>query len=529
MRTSIESGRGRAERRRPAAAIRAGSALAGLACLLLLLACRPRGAAFDLQLARKTADLDAVDVPGSAHVVDGVKLREVRFSSRSFADAPSVIRIQAFIAVPPGEFPLHSKPAVIFAHGLGGQADVRTAVEICRNLDVVALALSGPGLGGSQGRALLPTDPQPLFSGQDDIRRSWLYSYVFAILRTVTLAQTLPEVDSQAIALTGFSLGGIATLIAGGVDDRIAAALPVAASGDLAAAAAQPTWLRQLLVSALQQRQSQLPSQDAQAHQAAQAALQQPLADPGAQALFSKLDPLLYAPHQSGPVYMLVGAQDEYFPLPQLLKTFAALRGPHNRLSIVADYDHGWYFGTGCPARCMPSATPPAAPPPGQPASAAAPDCPPPPTCPSVCPAGASPPYCGPQHSYNRQADFAARWAALLRALVANHVARPRRSYLPAPASPRVVVRSEGVWVQPQSAARHVRLAVSRDCGFTYSQTELAPQPDGSYSLAQPVPPAAIVIAEVESEDGAVTTSLPTLPPPTVCPPRVRPFFPLTP
>lgn len=502
----------------------AGLRLLPALCLgiLLLLGCRGRGAEFDLQAARRTSDLDAVDVPGSARVVDGVKLREVRFSSRQWAAEPSVIRIQAFVAVPPGSFPLHSKPAVVFAHGLGAKADVQTAIDICRNLDVVAMSLSGPGLGGSEGRALLPTDPELLFVGQDDIRRNWLYSYVYAILRTITFAQTLPEVDSQAIALTGFSLGGIATFIANGVDDRIAGALPVAASGDLASAAGEETWLRKLLVSALQQRMAQQPPT---AGQPTPDPSLQPLADPGAQALFGKLDPLRYARRQSGPVYMLVGAQDEYFRLPQVLKTFGSLRGRHHRLSLVADYDHGWYFSIGCPARCMPGT--PGSPDGSKPAPAA--DCPPPPTCPTACPEGAFPPYCGPQHSYNRSAEFLARWSALLRALVANHVARPRRPSQAAPPSPRVVVSPQGVWVQPLAPASHVRAAISLDCGYTFSQTELMPQPDGSYSLSRSLPSNVIVIAEAESEDGVVTTSVPGLPPATVCPPHVRPFFPLQP
>ncbi|HNN91334.1 MAG TPA: hypothetical protein PKI03_03655, partial [Pseudomonadota bacterium] len=82
----------------------AGLRLLPALCLgiVLLLGCRGRGAEFDLQAARRTSDLDAVDVPGSARIVDGVKLREVRFSSRQWAAEPSVIRIQAFVAVPPG-------------------------------------------------------------------------------------------------------------------------------------------------------------------------------------------------------------------------------------------------------------------------------------------------------------------------------------------------------------------------------------------------------------------------------------------
>ena len=68
----------------------------------------PRSWRFDQVAARRASDLDAVDVPGSACVVDGVKLREVRFSSRQWRLEPSVIRIQAFVAVPLGSFPLHT-------------------------------------------------------------------------------------------------------------------------------------------------------------------------------------------------------------------------------------------------------------------------------------------------------------------------------------------------------------------------------------------------------------------------------------
>lgn len=79
----------------------------------------------------------------------------------------------------------------------------------------------------------------------------------------------------------------------------------------------------------------------------------------------------------------------------------------------------------------------------------------PPPTGPTACPAGAFPPYCGPQQSYNRQADFAARWAALPWALVANHVARPGWPFQPPPI-PRIAERPTGVWVQPIAPSSHV-------------------------------------------------------------------------
>jgi len=480
----------------------------GVLLVLVASACRKSGAQFDMELARRKSDLDAEDLAGSARIEDGVHVREVKFSSRRWDGEPSTIRIQAYVAVPPGQYPRHSKPAVIYAHGLGGQADRSTVIELCRNLDVVAVSLSGPGLGTSQGSALLPTEPGLLFVGHDDIRHNWLYTYVFAILRTITFAQTLPEVDPQAIALTGFSLGGIATLIANGVDDRIAGALPVAASGSLQAAAEQDTWLRQMIVSATLQRAARSAAQP----------LPDPLKDPGVQALFQKLDPLRFAKKQHGTVYLLMGAQDEYFPLQQTLDTFRALRGRHKRLALVPDYDHGWYFGSGCPARCMPSSS-------TRPTDAGS-SCPAPPICPATCPADAHSPHCGPQHSYNRQAEFAARWALLLRALIAQHVARPPRPFPAAPTMPTIYVQANEVLVSSAAATVAARLAISTDCGYTFSQHELARMPDGSYRFPQPAPQGALLIAEVEGPEGAVSTAISQQSSTTACPPRFRPFGP---
>ncbi len=234
--------------------------------------------------------------------------------------------------------------------------------------------------------------------------------------------------------------------------------------------------------------------------------------DPGPMALFRSLDPLLFAGRQHGAVYMLIGAQDEYFPLANAVQTYQALRAPEKRLTVVADYDHGWYFGGGCPARCMPGGPHP-------------PDCPPAPVCPSACPSGAKPPYCGPNQSYNRQADFTARWALLLRSLVARHVARPRRPFEPPPDAPIVERHGDDILVHTFGLVRVVRLSLSSDCGFTYSQIPLSPAQDGVYRFSQRVGKDAIVFAEAEAIDGAVSTSIPSWP--AGCVLRVRPFGPL--
>lgn len=473
-------------------------------CGVLVSGCTYRPASFDASEIRRQDTLETVELKERTRTRDGgVTLHEVRFTSLMWdSNGPRPIKIHAFVAVPPGSHAPRSKPAVIYAHGLGGQADASTAVEMARNIDVVALSLSGPGLGESEGTPVTPEDTRALFAGAEDIRRSWLYAYVYAILRSITYLETRAEVDPRALAVTGFSLGGLATFVANGVDDRIRGALPVAAAGGLLQTAAEDTWLRRLV----------------------QASGQQHATDKAPEALFRALDPLAFATRQHGAVYMLIGAQDEYFPLSQAARTFEALRAPDKRLSIFPDYDHGWYFGGGCPVRCMP----------GSPDRAGA-DCPPPPLCPTACPDGARPPYCGPQASYNREADFNARWSALLRALVAQHVAQPPRPFLPPPPLPTIEQSGDEVTVRlpasrqaqalPPVAA--VRVLFSDNCGFTYSQTAVPRDQDGAYRQRVRASADSIVLAEVESAEGVVSTSIPRWP--TTCRLKVRPFGPRPP
>jgi len=162
---------------------------------------RFRPATFDLAAARDARDLEVVEVAASRRVTDGVTVREVRFTSRAW-DARGrsrPIRIQAFLAVPPGVYPPHGKPVVITAAGLGAHATPEAAGEICRNLDVVALAISAPGQGASEGEGVTPEDARPLFATVPDVRGSWLYAYTYALLRAITLAQEVPEADPQAV------------------------------------------------------------------------------------------------------------------------------------------------------------------------------------------------------------------------------------------------------------------------------------------------------------------------------------------
>jgi dienelactone hydrolase len=459
-------------------------------CVILVAvsACADRfaPAAFDLAAAR-APDLDARFAPRQ-QASPTVTLEEISFLSTQWQPDGSArpVRLHGALARPvhPGK-----RPAVLVAHGLGAQADASTAVDVARNLDVVALAISAPGVGGSEGQPVTFQDPRPMFATVPDVRGSWLYAYVFGLLRAVTLLDNLPDVDGHVV-INGTSMGGIAALIANGVDPRVSGILVMSASGGLRAAAAEGSWLRTLI--------------------AASGGLS--IDDRGPRAFFRAFDPLAYARSQHGPVYLLSGAQDEFFPMDQVLRTFRALEIPRKSLALLPDYDHGWYFGTGCPARCMP----------GAPAAAvAAADCPA--TCPRTC-AGRWP-YCGPFDSYNRHEEVSARWGLLLRALVAQVANRP---YQPPGDLPIVERRGDEiiVWVG-MIRPKAVRLAISDNGGYTYGQVLLTPLADRSYSLHRALPPDAIVFAEVENSDGAVVTSLPELP--KGFRPPIRPFSPVPP
>jgi cephalosporin-C deacetylase-like acetyl esterase len=458
------------------------TALTGVRLALLLLwvapPARADGVGFDLAAARRTDDL-AAEAHAAQSAPAGVRLYEVAFGSLAWDRQGTArpIRIHGYLAIPAGGAPAR-KPAVIWAHGLGAQADSSTACEIARKLDAVALALSAPGVGGSEGAGPTFDDPRPIFATVPEIRQSWLYGYAYAILRGLSFLESRPEVDRGAMVVSGASMGGLASFMVGGVDARVRGLLPVAATGALRGAVGQGSWLRRLVESAAGLRPEQRP----------------------AQAFFRAFDPLVYAPRVHGPVYLLIGAQDEFFPLPQAVATYRALP-PGSRLSVVPDYDHEWYFGYGCRAECMP-------------AGAGGTSCPGAPVCPASCPEGARPPYCGPQASYNRHDEFTARWALLLRALLAQ-VARPRRGFAPPPATPTIVRHGEAIEVVPAPGPqlRAVRLAVSDNHGYTYGQHVLTRGHDGRYWFRGPVAPGAIVFAEVEGQDGAVTTSVPTLDP----------------
>jgi cephalosporin-C deacetylase-like acetyl esterase len=275
-------------------------------------------------------DLAEIQDPGTLHaeVVDGPKqvkemgvpldVFQVKFDSIDRGAGP--IRIHGFVAVPSGHRP-GTLPAIIYGHGAGDKGDETIARELAAQNRAAAISFSGPGQGRSTGPSSTAVN---WLNTVPDIRDCWLYQYAYSAMRAVTYMATLPQVDARRTGMTGISAGGLITWIVNGVDDRLAAALPLMATGD---------WPRSL--------------------QAGSWFLAFPLGDAGlsadspqAQAFQRYLDPIHYADRQHAPVLLMNGAQDEFFPIDTTRSTFEAVRAPEKRLEIIYDWDHGYFAGS---------------------------------------------------------------------------------------------------------------------------------------------------------------------------------------
>lgn len=273
---------------------------------------------WDLAEIQDPTTLNTTVVAGPTRVItNGVpmKVLQVMFNSIDRGDGP--LRIHGFVAIPTG-YPLGTLPAVVYGHGAGDQADEAVARNLAARLSAVAISFSGPGQGLSTGA---PSTAQNWLNTIPDIRNSWLYQYVYSALRAVTFLTTLPEVDPERIGMTGVSAGGLLTLIANGVDDRLAAAYAIMATGDWRRSLQADSWLLVFPMGEI----GLTPD------------------SPEVLAFERYLDPIHYADRQHAPVMLINGAQDEFFPITTTRSTYDALQAPEKRLEVIYDWDHGYF------------------------------------------------------------------------------------------------------------------------------------------------------------------------------------------
>ncbi len=277
----------------------------------------------DLQVLSTTTVVETVPPLGLPVTV---QVQEIRYTSTEVVGCDEYpITIEAWVAMPDDAVGQSaSLPGLVVAHGLGGQADTGAASVPAAELDVVALAYSGPGQGSSEGDG---SDPDHLFATVPDPRASWMWEHPVAAMRGLTVLEQLPEVDASRLGMTGYSGGGVATLVANGVDPRLVAAVPVSAAGhmDLAIAATPvPGWQADLLDAMTPPRTSSSP--EWLAYQ-------------------EWLDPKNFLATASGVTLLVDGAQDQFFPINSATQTLLDLQAaaPESRALIIKDWDHGWY------------------------------------------------------------------------------------------------------------------------------------------------------------------------------------------
>jgi len=222
-------------------------------------------------------------------------------------------------------------PGVVVMHGLGGHATESGAVGLAHRQGVAVLAPTGPGGGAtpsdtSEGLPSGHAGGYRMFETLEDPRSSWFWGHAVAAMRGITCLAARSDVDATRLGMTGYSAGGVASLISAGVDRRLVAAVPISGTGGWYRAVESPNaWQHRLLTAA-----------------------GLTIASDEWTTLMRWLDPAVVVAEGTTPVMIINGSTDEFFPLTAHVETIDAIGdGVMWRTSIAANYDHGCYALTG--------------------------------------------------------------------------------------------------------------------------------------------------------------------------------------
>ncbi|MBU2929882.1 alpha/beta hydrolase family protein [Winogradskyella psychrotolerans] len=145
-------------------------------------------------------------------------------------------RAFAFLGIPKSDQPV---PAMILVHGGGGRA-FHEWVKIWNDKGYAAIAMSlegyRPDETGSGKFTHEYSGPQRVGRFDDielPLKEQWMYHAVSDILLAHSLLEDMPEIDANAIGITGISWGGVLSSLVSGIDDRLKCAIPVYGAGFL--------------------------------------------------------------------------------------------------------------------------------------------------------------------------------------------------------------------------------------------------------------------------------------------------------
>lgn len=160
-----------------------------------------------------------------------VTCREVYYDSPG-ASGKS-LRIFAYYAFPAAKKDTRL-PGIVWVHGGAHLSSKEAAVEWASR-GYAAISMDLPGKGGPDREKSRSEGPdmtdENTFKISPSPRDSFLYAGVNSVVRAVSALCASKEVDPTRIGVVGYSWGGVMTLIANGIDNRIGAACTVYGAG----------------------------------------------------------------------------------------------------------------------------------------------------------------------------------------------------------------------------------------------------------------------------------------------------------
>lgn len=241
------------------------------------------------------------------------------------------IKISAFAAKP--SLLAGTMPGVVQAHGLGGHAKEENATGPASLLNMFVIAFTGPGGGDaekpetvSEGRPAFYGDGMRMFDTVPDVRGSWFWGHATAAMRAITCLETRSEVDKTKIGMTGFSAGGVITLLSASLDDRVKVGVPLSGvlSWDIAVEAPN-AWQHMLLTKAGLTAES----------------------EQWKRLIENLIDPRAHLAQTGAKLMIINGSSDEFFPLTAHNDTYNAITNKDKMTAVAANFDHGCYKVTG--------------------------------------------------------------------------------------------------------------------------------------------------------------------------------------
>lgn len=231
----------------------------------------------------------------SSRVINNISIQEITYIPSYFKGKP--VKIFAYFC-----YPLNLKktgmPGVVLVHGGAGRADLNRALGWAnKGYAAISMDLPGKGERRTNSRSTGPDMDVPvLLRVRPDLSDNYLYHAVRTARCGITYLKQTGFVND--VAMVGLSWGGVITLLTNGIDNRLAAAVPVFGSGFLDEGSTWQEWFDKKLSKA------------------------------DLQAYINNFDARQYLATQHAPLFYLTGTNDHCFFLPIFLRSYLMLNAP---------------------------------------------------------------------------------------------------------------------------------------------------------------------------------------------------------